>query len=147
MSLRELSRLIEPKAEPQTTPSLSPSIERGNAEACVSEYYMTPSLREHLKKVFERVVHHKGQGFWVQAEYGAGKTHFLAVLINLLMWCVQGVWKSLLDDELKKEYEGPLSKGAHVSGGILTARSRRRRRQRQSDADLRGADSGKSRSA
>ncbi len=62
MSLRELSRLIEPKAEPQTTPSLSQSIEQGNAEACVSQYYMTASLREHLKRVFECVVHRKGQG-------------------------------------------------------------------------------------
>lgn len=110
MSLRELSRLIEPKPEPQTTPSLSPSIERNNAEACVSEYYMTQALREHLKKVFECVVHRKGQGFWVQAEYGAGKTHFLAVLINLLMWRDQGVWQRLRDNESKKEYDGPLSK-------------------------------------
>jgi hypothetical protein len=110
MSLRELSRLMEPKPEPQTTPSLSQSIEQGNAEACVSEYYMTPALREHFKKVFECVVHRKGQGFWVQAEYGAGKTHFLAVLINLLMWRDQGVWQRLLDNELKKDYDGPLSK-------------------------------------
>jgi hypothetical protein len=110
MSLRELFRLIEPKAEPQTTPSLSQSIEQGNAEACVSEYYMTPALREHLKRVFECVVHRKGQGFWVQAEYGAGKTHFLAVLINLLMWRDKGVWQRLRDNELKKDYEGALSK-------------------------------------
>jgi hypothetical protein len=100
MSLRELSRLIEPKPEPQTTPSLSQSIEQGNAEACVSEYYMTPALRDHFKKVFECVVHRKGQGFWVQAEYGAGKTHFLAVLINLLMWRSQGVWKQFRDNDL-----------------------------------------------
>ena len=110
MSLRELSRLIEPKPEPQTTPSLSQSIEQGNAEACVSEYYTTPALREHLKRVFECVVHRKGQGFWVQAEYGAGKTHFLAVLINLLMWRDQGVWQQLRDHELKKDYDGALSK-------------------------------------
>lgn len=110
MSLRELFRVIEPKPEPQTTPSLSQSIEQGNAAACVSEYYMTPALREHLKRVFECVVHRKGQGFWVQAEYGAGKTHFLAVLINLLMWRDQGVWQCLRDSEFKKDYDGALSK-------------------------------------
>jgi hypothetical protein len=110
MSLCELSRLIEPKPEPQTTPSLSQLIEQSNAEACVSDYYMTPALREHLKRVFECVVHRKGQGFWVQAEYGAGKTHFLAVLIDLLMWRDQGVWQRLRDNELKKDYEGALSK-------------------------------------
>ena len=56
------------------------------------------------------MVHRKGQGFWVQAEYGAGKTHFLAVLINLLMWRDLGVWQQLRDHELKKDYEGALSK-------------------------------------
>src|SRR5262249_48613301 len=83
---------------------------QGNAVACVSEYYMTPALRDHFKNVFECVVHRKGQGFWVQAEYGAGKTHFLAVLLNLLMWRAQGVWKQLRDNELKTDYDGPLSK-------------------------------------
>ncbi len=110
MALRELSRLIDVKPEPQTTPSLSQSILRDNAEACVAQYYMTPALRDHVKRVFECVVHQKGQGFWVQAEYGAGKTHFLAVLINLLMWREQGVWKSLEDAELKIEYDDPLAK-------------------------------------
>jgi hypothetical protein len=110
MSLRELSQLIVPKPEPQTTPSLSQSIEKGNAEACVSEYYMTPALREHFRKVFECVVHRKGQGFWVQAEYGAGKTTFQGVLIDLLMWREHGVWDQLRDPELKKDYDGPLAK-------------------------------------
>jgi hypothetical protein len=110
MSLRELSRVVEPKPEPQTTPSLAQLIEKGNSKACVSEYYTTPALRDHLKRVFECVVHRKGQGFWVQAEYGAGKTHFLGVLINLLMWPDQGVWQCLRDNELKKEYDGPVSK-------------------------------------
>jgi len=97
MSLRERSRLIEPKPEPQTTPSLAQLIERSNAKACVSEYYTTPALRDHLKRVFECVVHRKGQGFWVQAEYGAGKTHFLGVLINLLMWRDLDLWQQLRD--------------------------------------------------
>jgi hypothetical protein len=110
MSLLELSRLLELKSEPQTTFSLSQSIEKANAVACVSDYHVTPALREHFKKAFECVVHRKGQGYWVQAEYGAGKTHFLGVLINLLMWREEGVWNELRDSELKKDYEGPLSK-------------------------------------
>ena len=110
MALREISKLISLKPEPQTTPSLSPYIQQDKAKECVSEYYLTPSLRTHFKRVFERVVHRQGQGFWVQAEYGAGKTHFLATLVNLLMWQELGVWNCLRDEETKKEYEGALSK-------------------------------------
>ena len=94
MSLRELSKLIQLKPEPQTTPSLSIYTQRDKAVECVSEYYLTPALREHFKRVFECVVHRQGQGFWVQAEYGAGKTHFLCTLIDLLMWHEEGVWSN-----------------------------------------------------
>jgi hypothetical protein len=110
MALQAISKLISLKPEPQTTPSLSPYIQQDKAKECVSEYYLTPSLRTHFKRVFERVVHRQGQGFWVQAEYGAGKTHFLAALVNLLMWQDLGVWSCLRDEETKKEYEGALSK-------------------------------------
>lgn len=110
MALKQLSKLIQLKPEPQTTPSLSVYTEQSKAVECVADYYLTPALREHFKRIFERVVHRQGQGFWVQAEYGAGKTHFLCVLIDLLMWNSQGVWKHLRDDELKQEYAGVLSK-------------------------------------
>lgn len=110
MSLRELSKLVELKPEPQTTPSLAQYIARENAGACVSHYYLTPALREHLTRVFECVVHRQGQGFWVQAEYGAGKTHFLATLVDLLMWREEGVWEHLREEQLKRDYASPLSK-------------------------------------
>ena len=110
MALRQLSKLVSLKPEPQTTPSLSLYVQKDKAKECVSAYYLTPSLRAHFKKIFERVVHRQGQGFWVQAEYGAGKTHFLATLVDLLMWQELGVWNDLRDEEVKKEYEGPLSK-------------------------------------
>src|SRR5271167_3444162 len=110
MALQAISKLISLKPEPQTTPSLSPYIQQDKAKECVSEYYLTPSLRAHFKRIFERVVHRQGQGFWVQAEYGAGKTHFLATLVDLLMWQELGVWNNLRDEEIKKEYEGALSK-------------------------------------
>ncbi len=110
MSLRELSKLIQLKPEPQTTPSLSLYTQRSKAVECVSEYYLTPALRAHFKRVFECVLHRQGQGFWVQAEYGAGKTHFLCTLIDLLMWHEEGVWPQLRDEELKKDYAGPMTK-------------------------------------
>jgi hypothetical protein len=58
----------------------------------VADYHFTPSLRAHFKRVFDCIVHRKGQGFWVQAEYGAGKTHFLGALIDLLIWRDADVW-------------------------------------------------------
>ena len=109
MALQELSKLIGLKPEPQTTPSLSLYTQKDMAKECISEYYLTPSLRAHFKKIFERVVHRQGQGFWVQAEYGAGKTHFLASLVDLLMWRELGLWNSFRDDELKNEYVAALA--------------------------------------
>lgn len=110
MALREISKLIGLKPEPQTTPSLSLYIQQDRAKECVSDYHLTPSLRAHFKRIFECVVHRKGQGFWVQAEYGAGKTHFLATLVDLLMWRESELWKSFHDEELKNEYAAALSK-------------------------------------
>jgi hypothetical protein len=110
MALREISKLIRLKPEPQTTPSLSLYIEKDRAKECVSDYKVTPSLRAHFKRVFETVVHRNGQGYWVQAEYGAGKTHFLATLVDLLMWRELELWNSFDDEELKKEYVAALSK-------------------------------------
>jgi hypothetical protein len=110
MALREISKLIGLKPEPQTTPSLSLYTQKDRATECVSQYYLTPSLRAHFKRIFECVVHRQGQGFWVQAEYGAGKTHFLAALVDLLMWRELGLWNSFRDEELKTEYVAALSK-------------------------------------
>jgi hypothetical protein len=110
MKLREISKLISLKPEPQTTPSLSLYIEKDRAKECVSDYKVTPSLRAHFKRIFETVVHRNGQGYWVQAEYGAGKTHFLATLVDLLMWRELELWNHFDDEELKKEYVAALSK-------------------------------------
>ncbi|WP_337287272.1 hypothetical protein [Candidatus Methylomirabilis sp.] len=107
-SLRELSRIITVKPEPETTPSLPQLIQKDKACQTVSQYYFTPSLRSHFKKVFECVINRKGQGFWVQAEYGAGKTHFLGALMDLLVWPES--WTSLADEEIRKDYAGALSK-------------------------------------
>src|SRR4051794_19949814 len=94
---RELSKIIALKPEPETTPALGKLIQGANASKTVSEYHFTPALRAHFKRIFDSVVNIKGQGFWVQAEYGAGKTHFLGALIDLLVWKDKGVWDALND--------------------------------------------------
>jgi chromosomal replication initiation ATPase DnaA len=85
MSFRELGKIISVKDEPQTTPSLAQLITKAKARETVDNYKITPALRDHFKRVLECAVHRKGQGFWVQAEYGAGKTHFLGTLVDLLI--------------------------------------------------------------
>ncbi len=107
-SLRELSKIIVVKPEPDTTPSLQQLIQQARAPQTVSQYYFTPSIRSHFKRVFDCVANRKGQGFWVQAEYGAGKTHFLGTLMDLLVW--PDSWVALADEEIKKDYGAALSK-------------------------------------
>jgi hypothetical protein len=55
-------------------------------------------------------VHRKAQGFWVQAEYGAGKTHFLGTLIDLLIWDDVDVWDAVRDAEMRSDYAAALAK-------------------------------------
>jgi len=107
---RELDKIIAVKPEPETTPSLAKLIQQGKAAQTVSQYYFTPSLRAHFKRIFDCVVNAKGQGFWIQAEYGAGKTHFQGTLIDLLVWKADEVWCSLTDEELKHDYHDALEK-------------------------------------
>src|SRR4051794_40385211 len=110
MAGSELSKIIRPKPEPQTTPSLVKIIQPGQARETVGNYRITSTLRQHFKRVFEYVVHRQGQGFWVQAEYGAGKTHFLGTLVDLLLWPQEKVWEVIQDDELRRDYADPLAK-------------------------------------
>jgi hypothetical protein len=109
MEARELNTIVCLKPEPQTTPSLALISQRNRARETVADYRITSTLRLHFKRVFECVVHHKGQGFWVQAEYGAGKTHFLGTLLDLLLWPEEKVWEAVRDEELRGEYAGPVS--------------------------------------
>jgi hypothetical protein len=109
-ALREISKIVALKSEPETTPTLAKLIRGENARKTVADYHFTSSLREHFKRVFDCVVNTKGQGFWAQAEYGAGKTHFLGTLIDLLVWREDNPWDFLTDEEIKSEYAGALSK-------------------------------------
>ena len=50
----------------------------------------------------------KDSGF--RLNMAPAKTHFLAALVDLLMWRELGLWNSFRDDELKNEYSAALSK-------------------------------------
>lgn len=111
VSLTPLNKSLALKPEPELTPALKQIVARDRARTTVSDYLFTPALRSHAKRIFECAVHGKGQGFWVQAEYGAGKTSFLGTILCLLMWGEEEkVWEVLCDKELRDEYEHAISK-------------------------------------
>jgi hypothetical protein len=43
----------------------------------LDEFFLDP-VRGYLSRIFERIAQNEGQGFWVQAEFGVGKSHLLA---------------------------------------------------------------------
>ena len=93
-----LRTLIRPRPQPETTLDLSRSVTR--PEATVSTYVFTDSIRGHFEEILEHVARGEGQGFWIQAEYGAGKTHFLATLACLLAGN-DALWEQVRDDTIR----------------------------------------------
>ncbi|MBA7499271.1 hypothetical protein ES704_02011 [subsurface metagenome] len=99
--LKELIRRVKDK--PETTILLLPAIRSG--ESTVNTFYFTPSIQEYFEEIFERVATGRGGGFWIQAEFGAGKTHFLATLSCLLTNVSKDFWDPLNNDEIKKYWK------------------------------------------
>jgi hypothetical protein len=54
-----------------------------------------------LSEILSLAASDRGQGYWVQAEYGAGKTHFLATLAVLLTDRAGTAWAQVGDDNLR----------------------------------------------
>lgn len=101
-----LRELITPKAKrPETTLSLVNALRK--PVETVETYIFTDSIRAYFNQIFEEVVPNRGQAFWIQAEYGAGKTHFLATLTALLgeqpEATKQGIWDAVTDVEVRNE--------------------------------------------
>src|SRR5262249_51150068 len=108
-SLKELGQIIQPKAsDPKTCPSLKETLEQ--PPETVDSFYVTPSLRSLLRGLFDCAVHKRGQGFWIRAEYGAGKTHVEAVATLLLTNRDPKTWALLHDAEIRGDYQGALVK-------------------------------------
>ncbi len=84
---------------PDATIVLSGAI--GTPGKTVSTYRFTSNIRGCIEEILEKVSTGRGGGYWVQAEYGAGKTHFLAALTCLLMDTSKGLWDKVRDEEIK----------------------------------------------
>jgi len=95
-----IGELFKPKAErPETTLTLLDAIRK--PVATISNYCFTDSIRGHFEAILESVATGRGQGFWIQAEYGAGKTHFLATLTSLLSANEPNLWSKVQNAEIQ----------------------------------------------
>ena len=97
---KKIRDLIKVKEVGETTLSLLREIEMHPRET-VETYIFTNSIREHFDTILDSIVSGRGGGFWVQAEYGAGKTHFIAVLSCLLMDTSETLWRLVHDPEIR----------------------------------------------
>ncbi|MGA9350654.1 MAG: DUF6079 family protein [Anaerolineae bacterium] len=100
MNLLPLRDLIISKPRPETTLSLVPAF-REQPKGTVETYLFTDTIRHHFTEILETVATGRGQGFWIQAEYGAGKTHFLAALAALLANQQGDLWPAVQDEEVR----------------------------------------------
>ena len=99
MTLASLQELIRLKERPETTLSLETAIQQ--RAQTVARYRFTPSIRDYFAEILSLATSDRGQGYWVQAEYGAGKTHFLATLAVLLSDRKGTDWSKVRDNEVQ----------------------------------------------
>ena len=100
MNRLPLGELITRKLRPETTLSLIPAF-REHPQEMVETYVFTETIRHYFGEILDAVATGMGQGFWIQAEYGAGKTHFLAVLAALLANQQEDLWSAVQDEEIR----------------------------------------------
>lgn len=99
MTLATLQELIRLKERPETTLSLETAVQQ--REQTVARYRFTPSIRDYFAEILSLAANDRGPGYWVQAEYGAGKTHFLATLAVLLSDRKGAAWGKVRDNDVK----------------------------------------------
>jgi hypothetical protein len=120
--LLPLKDILSPKP---VKPNLVENIQEALAEPArtLRNYLFTPGIHGHFERLFQDVKEGRGGGYWVQAEYGGGKTHFLSTLLCLLGESGEEteaeVWSNVSEPELRADWEGSISArrllGAHMS--------------------------------
>jgi hypothetical protein len=98
--MKKINELINVKQLGETTLSLVREIKFKPKET-VGTYIFTNSIRDDFEKIFDSVISNRGGGFWIQAEYGAGKTHFIATLSCLLMDTGEALWNLVQNPEIR----------------------------------------------
>jgi hypothetical protein len=120
--LLPLQEIIAPKpARPNLVENIHDAL--ANPVRTVRDYLFTPGIRGYFERIFRDVKESRGGGYWVQAEYGGGKTHFLSTLLCLLGEAGEDteeeVWTAIHDHELRDRGQGIIRPrrllGAHMS--------------------------------
>jgi hypothetical protein len=99
MPLTSLKEIIDLKSRPETTLSLERALQEG--VKTVSTYRFTPSIKGYFHEILEMAASERGQGYWIAAEYGAGKTHLLGTLGALLTDQTGQIWDAVSDSDIK----------------------------------------------
>ncbi len=95
-----IGQLIKQVPEkPEGTISLVRAIR--NPKLTVKTYHFTPNIKAYAEEIIHKVASGMGGGYWAQAEYGAGKTHFLAAITCLLCDTSKDLWDLVRDEEIK----------------------------------------------
>jgi hypothetical protein len=85
----------------QDTINLEEAIESQNREGTVRLYYFAKTLKTAFEEILDVFVEPTGRGFWLTAEYGVGKSHFLSTLACLLSDDSDQVWNAVHDGEIQ----------------------------------------------
>ena len=73
----------------------------------IEDFVPTPEIRTFAQQVFNKVLAGEGQGWWLQAEYGSGKSHLLAFLTIMCASLDETPWEILARTEQEREKRGP----------------------------------------
>lgn len=71
----------------------------------LDEFYIDP-VRAYLNRILEKIAEGEGQGFWVQAEFGVGKSHLLAAT-SVLAFGGPAAWERVRQREDQEKKAGP----------------------------------------
>ena len=85
----------------QDTIHLEESIEPENREETVRLYYFANTLKNAFEEILLTFSAREGKGFWLTAEYGVGKSHFLSTLACLLSDNSEKVWEAVHDTDIR----------------------------------------------
>jgi hypothetical protein len=85
----------------QNTIHLEESIEPENREETVRLYYFAETIKRAFEEILFTFSTSEGKGFWLTAEYGVGKSHFLSTLACLLSDNSDKVWKAVHDPDIR----------------------------------------------
>lgn len=105
-TLRPLRDLVEIRPErPETVLTLENAVT--DRIGTIRAFELPPSVKRHFETVLDAFTERRGRGFWVQSEYGGGKTHFIAALTALLGASpgtddlTTRVWESVNDEDVR----------------------------------------------